>query len=875
MRNLPTSGGAANRGRGAEPDAGFPLASPNQGRYKGVITAPGVVKFSAWKRENDIPKIFLHDYLLQKIRAQNPQKVFLKDVTLGRTETFGHFAESVVKVASGLTKIGFGVGDVMCMYCSNYVEYWTIALAAWSCGGCIMPTNCELDPRQLEDQLIEAEAKVLVCDDFNFEDALGILRGNSVAGLKHLIVVGSEGKSQGCIPASDLLEDDGKCPPPKVPDRLQWEKTTVYLPFTSSSSESGAKGVCHTHKSLLSWIYSPENAANHYLDQTCGDSLVCGNWFFHMTGFYTVALSAVYGISVYCLSEYSDAAFLDIIIDNKPYTAALYPWQIRLLSQSPSVAKYDLSCLRVIITGGGILSSTIRRSLLDRFSNVKVLREAYGTNETGIVTLTYPKEKKNSVSAAMASLELPDDHVMPVGLPNMYTHVKIRSRQSDENVEGPDEQGEICVKSPQCFTGYLGKDNARHFDKEGFFRTGDIGYYDSQGVIYFIEKIENMIHFWMYEVAPNILEARLLGSMNIIDAAVVGIPHKENGEVPRAFVVLRPGIEETEENLTNLMESRLEDHERIRGGLFFLESIPRDENWKVLKEALKEYKSIKEEREEETPSLEVGREAKDLLAASVGKSPKLAPKVKELIKQPNGAYVAGVEEDSEPSPRTGRRKAKNSLELPAPMETQDIFGLRSRSRRGSVAVIPEDSTATGRCSAESGVAANRRFSGGAVGRRGSADHAMGAGGGSGGIMAAGPALVGSGGTATGLPAPSGSFSYWMRVNVSPPSLEALLMCHPAVEDATVTGFHVKGIGHLPRAYVVIKKGYSSTAEEILAYANARLPDTDRLRGGLVLVEKLAKDPSGTLLVNLDKFDRAAVGVDESFIREQPKVGLEP
>ena len=53
------------------------------------------------------------------------------------------------------------------------------------------------------------------------------------------------------------------------------------------------------------------------------------------------------------------------------------------------------------------------------------------------------------------------------------------------------------------------------------------------------------------------------------------------------------------------------------------------------------------------------------------------------------------------------------------------------------------------------------------------------------------------------------------------SLEALLMCHPAVEDATVTGFRVKGIGHLPRAYVVVKKGYSSTAEEILAYANAR------------------------------------------------------
>ena len=79
--------------------------------------------------------------------------------------------------------------------------------------------------------------------------------------------------------------------------------------------------ICRSNRSALTF-------------QTCGESLVCGNWFFHMTGFYTVALSAVYGISVYCLSEYSDAAFLDMIIDNKPYTAALYPWQVSGLYSS-------------------------------------------------------------------------------------------------------------------------------------------------------------------------------------------------------------------------------------------------------------------------------------------------------------------------------------------------------------------------------------------------------------------------------------------------------------------------------------------------------------------------------------------------------------
>ena len=66
-------------------------------------------------------------------------------------------------------------------------------------------------------------------------------------------------------------------------------------------------------------------------------------------------------------------------------------------------------------------------------------------------------------------------------------------------------------------------------------------------------------------------------------------------QVPRAFVVLRPGFEETEENLTNLMESRLQDHERIRGGLYFIQNIPRDENWKVRRDILAEYEPKKAE----------------------------------------------------------------------------------------------------------------------------------------------------------------------------------------------------------------------------------------------------------------------------------------
>ena len=103
-------------------------------------------------------------------------------------------------------------------------------------------------------------------------------------------------------------------------------------------------------------------------------------------------------------------------------------------------------------------------------------------------------------------------------------------------------------------------------------------------------QISNLISFWMYEISPSVLESRLLSHTSVADAAVVSIPDKENGQIPRGFVVLKSGHEETEENLINFLESRLQDHERLRGGLLYLQQIPRDENWKVVKSVLQAIK---------------------------------------------------------------------------------------------------------------------------------------------------------------------------------------------------------------------------------------------------------------------------------------------
>ena len=105
-------------------------------------------------------RVLFHEFLLQKIDEKPGDKLWMKDVSNGRVENYGHVRKMVAKIASGLTKIGFKKSDVICMFCPNYVDYWLICLAAWSCGGCVMPVNCELEMSDFEQQLNEAKVKV-------------------------------------------------------------------------------------------------------------------------------------------------------------------------------------------------------------------------------------------------------------------------------------------------------------------------------------------------------------------------------------------------------------------------------------------------------------------------------------------------------------------------------------------------------------------------------------------------------------------------------------------------------------------------------------------------------------------------------------------
>ncbi|KAH6919859.1 hypothetical protein HPB50_029153 [Hyalomma asiaticum] len=146
-------------------------------------------------------------------------------------------------------------------------------------------------------------------------------------------------------------------------------------------------------------------------------------------------------------------------------------------------------------------------------------------------------------------------------------------------VLGPLECGEICMRGPTTFKAYLDmpEATAKAFDEEGFFRTGDTGYYTEDGHFHVAGRIKDLIKCMDQQVAPAELETLLLSHPDVKEVVVTGVPHSEHGEAARAFVVLRNGSQDL-----------VAYHKQLHGGIEFLDKLPATETGKALRRKLRE-----------------------------------------------------------------------------------------------------------------------------------------------------------------------------------------------------------------------------------------------------------------------------------------------
>ena len=175
-----------------------------------------------------------------------------------------------------------------------------------------------------------------------------------------------------------------------------------------------------------------------------------------------------------------------------------------------------------------------------------------------------------------------------VGQPTRGTEIKVLS--PDDKPLVADQVGEICIRGDQVISGYFNneEENAKSFTSDGFLRTGDLGYYDESNQIYLVGRIKEIINVDSEIVSPAELEGVLLSHPSVRDAAVIGIEDEINGEIPKAFVILKSHNENvTEKQLINYVSERVSKIKELKGGVTFMNEFPKTPLGKIRKSELR------------------------------------------------------------------------------------------------------------------------------------------------------------------------------------------------------------------------------------------------------------------------------------------------
>lgn len=502
-----------------------------------------------------IPETALTPFVLRHA-ARLAAKPALVDGVSGRALTYGQLAEAIERTAAGLAASDFGKGDVFAIYAPNCLEYPIAFHAVASLGGIVTTINPAATADELARQLVDAGAsRLLTTPELMAKASEAAAR----AGVREIVVVG---EAPGAIPFASLASREN---PPTV--AIDPVNDLVALPY-SSGTTGLPKGVMLTHANLV---------ANVAQVAACGlileaDTLIGILPFFHIYGLTVLMnISLAVGATVVVLPRFELESFLTTLERYRVTYASVAPPTVLALAKQDIVDNYDLSRLRMIVSGAAPLSAELTAACSARLGCQIV--QGFGLTEASPVT---------HVSATS-----PDAITLgSVGLLIPNTEAKIVDIATGAELE-PGDQGELWVRGPQVMRGYLNRPEATAamLDADGWLHTGDIGYADAAGNFFVVDRLKELIKYKGYQVAPAELEAVLLTHPAVADAAVIPSPDEESGEVPKAFVVLNQPVDADE--VLAFVAARVAPYKKVRR-LENIDAIPKSASGKILRRLLVE-----------------------------------------------------------------------------------------------------------------------------------------------------------------------------------------------------------------------------------------------------------------------------------------------
>ncbi|CAA3003491.1 4-coumarate-- ligase-like 9 [Olea europaea subsp. europaea] len=315
----------------------------------------------------------------------------------------------------------------------------------------------------------------------------------------------------------------------------------------SSGTTGKVKAVVLSHRNFIAMIaglYYNKLANEEQGKQEMNMNMHPANLFtvplFHVYGFFMLLRAAALGESVVLMEKFDFVKMLEAVERYRVTFIPVTPPLVVAMVKSDLVAKYDLSSLRSLGCGGAPLGKEVLVRFEAKFPNVDI-GQGYGLTETtGAATRAIgPDEAKRYGSVGRLSENL---------------EAKIVDPENGEALP-PGKHGELWLRGPIIMKGYAGDDGATTatLDSEGWLKTGDLCYFDSDGFLFIVDRLKELIKYKAYQVPPAELEHLLQSIPEIEDAAVIPYPDEEAGQIPMAYIVRKPGNNITSAQIMDLI----------------------------------------------------------------------------------------------------------------------------------------------------------------------------------------------------------------------------------------------------------------------------------------------------------------------------------